>query len=109
MTSQGSKLLPACVIMRAGDDFTYNPMETPFIPSWARVTSAIPDLAYRLRQAVEMDNEEQKARVGGRSRAARHPVSRGEALNSFYGKDEAQSELPTFHPRAGSTLASETG
>ena len=57
-------------IMRAGDDFTYNPMETPFIPSWARVTSAIPDLAYRLRRAVEMDNQEQKACLARRSRAA---------------------------------------
>ncbi|MEK9854818.1 MAG: glycosyl transferase [Rhodobiaceae bacterium] len=45
-------------IMRAGDDFTYTPMETPFIPSWTRVNSAIPDLGYRLRRAVEADNQE---------------------------------------------------
>ena len=67
---EGAVELFAENIMRAGDDFTYNPMETPFIPSWARVTSAIPDLAYRLRRAVEMDNQEQKARLAGRSRAA---------------------------------------
>ena len=103
---EGAVELFAENIMRAGDDFTYNPMETPFIPSWARVTSALPDLAYRLRRAVEMDNQEQKARLAGRSRAARHPGARGEAMTSFYGKDEAESELPTFHPRAGSTLAS---
>jgi glucosyl-3-phosphoglycerate synthase len=45
-------------IMRAGDDFTYTPMETPFIASWTRVNSAIPDLGYRLRRAVEADNQE---------------------------------------------------
>lgn len=45
-------------IMRAGDAFTYAPMETPFIPSWTRVNSAIPDLKFRLRKAVEMDNQE---------------------------------------------------
>ena len=30
-------------------------METPFIPPWTRVTSAIPDIAVRLRRAVEAD------------------------------------------------------
>ena len=44
--------------MRAGDDFSYSPMKTPFIPSWTRVISAIPDLGYRLRKAVEDDNQE---------------------------------------------------
>ncbi len=45
-------------IMRAGDDFSYSPMETPFIPSWTRVFSAMPDIGYRLRRAVEADNQE---------------------------------------------------
>ena len=45
-------------IMRAGEVFSYAPMETPFIPSWSRVTSAIPDIGYRLRKAVEDDNKE---------------------------------------------------
>ena len=45
-------------IMRAGSDFSYAPMETPFIPSWARVKSAIPDIEYQLRRAVEADNQE---------------------------------------------------
>lgn len=57
-------------IMRAGDDFTYAPMETPFIPSWERVTSAIPDIAFRLRQAVETDNAEQQMRLARRQTAA---------------------------------------
>jgi len=33
-------------------------METPFIPSWARVLSAVPDIGYRLLKAVEDDNQE---------------------------------------------------
>ena len=57
-------------IMRAGDDFTYAPMETPFIPAWKRVMSAIPDLAHRMRLAVETDNLEQRERVTARGRAA---------------------------------------
>ena len=57
-------------IMRAGDEFTYVPMETPFIPAWARINSAIPDMAYRLRQAVEADNQEQRERLASRQRVA---------------------------------------
>ena len=47
-------------IMRAGQDYNYSPMETPFIPSWARVLSAVPDIGYRLRRAVEADNQKLK-------------------------------------------------
>lgn len=45
-------------IMKAGDAFLERPMETPFIPSWNRVISAVPDVLDRLRVAVEADNEE---------------------------------------------------
>lgn len=45
-------------IMDAGQAFLENPMETPFIPSWNRVQSAIPDIFERLYQAVEDDNME---------------------------------------------------
>ncbi len=31
-------------IMDAGQAFLDNPMETPFIPSWNRVQSALPDI-----------------------------------------------------------------
>lgn len=44
-------------IMRAGDSFLDNPMETPFMPSWNRVISAVPDIMQRLYDAVELDNE----------------------------------------------------
>jgi glucosyl-3-phosphoglycerate synthase len=43
-------------IMTAGEMFLANPMETPFIPCWNRVLSAIPDFGTRLREAVELDN-----------------------------------------------------
>ena len=42
-------------IMAAGDSFLEKPMETPFIPSWNRVISAMPDVLKRLEQAVEED------------------------------------------------------
>ncbi|MBU2571516.1 MAG: glycosyl transferase [Gammaproteobacteria bacterium] len=43
-------------IMLAGDSFLDNPMETPFMPSWNRVISAVPDIMQRLDEAVEKDN-----------------------------------------------------
>jgi glucosyl-3-phosphoglycerate synthase len=45
-------------IKRAGDHFLDNPMETPFIPSWNRVCSAVPDILERIKAAVEADTEE---------------------------------------------------
>ena len=46
------------LVMYAGKIFSQRPMETPFIPSWSRVISAIPDLRIKLRQAVDADNKE---------------------------------------------------
>lgn len=45
-------------IMKAGEEFLQNPMERPFIPSWSRVISAIPDVLDQLRDAVEADHAE---------------------------------------------------
>ena len=45
-------------IMKAGESFFENPMETPFIPTWNRVLSAIPDFLDRFKLSVELDNEE---------------------------------------------------
>lgn len=45
-------------VMQAGAYFLDNPMDTPFIPSWNRVASAIPDIKDQLLEAVELDNEE---------------------------------------------------
>ena len=47
-------------VVKAGEVFLQNPDETPFIPTWARVISAIPDFHIRLRLAVEKDNKEYK-------------------------------------------------
>jgi glucosyl-3-phosphoglycerate synthase len=45
-------------IMKAGQSFLDNPMETPFIPSWNRVISAIPDIFEQLEAAVEADHQD---------------------------------------------------
>ncbi len=47
-------------IMKAGQHFLENPMEAPFIPSWSRVISAMPDVLERLKSAVEEDYEDYK-------------------------------------------------
>ena len=44
-------------LMDAGDSFLENPMETPFIPSWSRVNSAIPDSNKQMLNAVKKDSE----------------------------------------------------
>ncbi|MCL6268373.1 glycosyl transferase [Sansalvadorimonas sp. 2012CJ34-2] len=43
-------------IIDAGSQFLERPMEKPFIPSWNRVVSAIPDFLERLYDAIELDN-----------------------------------------------------
>ena len=45
-------------IIKAGEIFFNAPMERPFIPSWNRVVSAIPDIFDQLVDAVESDNAE---------------------------------------------------
>ena len=45
-------------IVKAGNTFLDNPMETPFIPSWNRVASAEPGLQDDLMLAVAADCEE---------------------------------------------------
>lgn len=46
----------AQTIMEAGDDYLGHPMESPFIASWARVQSAVPDAFHLIHEAVEADN-----------------------------------------------------
>ncbi|MDR4497687.1 MAG: hypothetical protein MRK02_07200 [Candidatus Scalindua sp.] len=41
----------------AGEQFLENPIGTPLIPNWSRVTSAIPDFFEMLIDAVEKDNK----------------------------------------------------
>ncbi len=55
LEEEAVELFASC-IMRAGEHFLENPGETPFIPSWNRITSAVPDFLERLYDAVEADN-----------------------------------------------------
>ena len=43
-------------IITAGESFVSNPMETPFIPNWNRILSAIPDIGERLLSSVSAGN-----------------------------------------------------
>ncbi|WP_417548303.1 glycosyl transferase [Marinobacter segnicrescens] len=45
-------------VMDAGNYFLENPMDAPFIPSWSRVASALPNLMDELVEAVELDNRD---------------------------------------------------
>ncbi len=44
------------IILAAGDEFLNRPDESPFIPNWSRVTSALPDIYEQILGAVEADN-----------------------------------------------------
>ena len=57
-TEEEAVELFAINIMKAGDDFYVNPMDTPFIPTWSRVKSAIPDFLTKLNKAVSEDNKD---------------------------------------------------
>jgi glucosyl-3-phosphoglycerate synthase len=61
----------AANILRAGEIFLERPQETPFIPSWNRIRSAMPDVYDLLRSAVEQDFREarQLVQVPGARRA----------------------------------------
>jgi glucosyl-3-phosphoglycerate synthase len=42
-------------LMKAGQHFLENPMDAPFIPSWNRVLSAMPNVNQELADAVHAD------------------------------------------------------
>jgi glucosyl-3-phosphoglycerate synthase len=44
-------------VYKAGELYLNNPMQTPVIPSWKRVMSAIPDFYNMILDAVEKDNK----------------------------------------------------
>ena len=54
-TEEASVEMFASNIMEAGEHFLERPMDKPFIPSWNRVISAIPDILKQLKTAVEED------------------------------------------------------
>lgn len=48
----------AANVVKAGAEFLENPMDTPFIPPWNRVISAVPGVLQELHDAVDLDMEE---------------------------------------------------
>ena len=56
-TEEKAVELFAINIMKAGEAFILNPMDTPFIPTWSRVKSAIPNFLKRLKEVVNEDNK----------------------------------------------------
>ena len=56
-TEEKTVELFALNIIKAGDSFLKSPMDTPFIPTWSRVKSAIPDYLKRLKEAINEDNK----------------------------------------------------
>ncbi len=65
-------------IMKAGEAFLDRPMERPFIPSWNRVISAIPDILERLQDAVEADHgSSPQPGVGAMSRPVNEQLNSG--------------------------------
>ena len=54
-TEEQAVELFASNIMKAGNQYLDNPMETPFLPSWNRVVGAFPGVMSQLAQAVELD------------------------------------------------------
>ncbi len=56
-TEEKAVELFAINIMKAGEAFILNPMDTPFIPTWSRVKSAIPGFLRRLEKEVNDDNK----------------------------------------------------
>jgi len=43
-------------IQIAGKEFLEDPLYSPLIPNWTRVTSAIPDFLNQLQEVVEEEN-----------------------------------------------------
>ena len=56
-TEEKAVELFAINIMKAGESFILNPMDTPFIPTWSRVKSAIPNFLKKLEETVNEDNK----------------------------------------------------
>lgn len=48
-------------LLKAGDAFLTKPEETPFMPSWSRVISAVPDIHEQIESAVRLDNESSRS------------------------------------------------
>lgn len=56
-TEESAVEMFAANIIKAGEVYMENPQEKPFIPSWNRVLSAIPNILEMIEEAVEADLE----------------------------------------------------
>jgi len=87
-------------IMEAGQDFLSKSMEAPFMPSWKRVISAMPDIYQQLVRAVEADAQE----FGSNSVAdpTRHPDAQRlrqrveRHVEEIYGPDQVETVTDTL-------------
>ena len=48
----------------AAETITKDPLGVPLIPSWDRVTSALPDILSMLKEAVDKENKHKTIKVG---------------------------------------------
>jgi sucrose phosphorylase len=71
-------------IMRAGDQFLNQPTDTPFIPSWKRVRSAVPDIENQLLEAVEEDMEAFKPKTRRPAKGSKIRQSIQQHLSEIY-------------------------
>ncbi len=87
-------------IMEAGQDFLTKSMEAPFMPSWKRVISAMPDIYQQLVRAVEADAQE----FGSTNVAdpTRHPDAQRlrqrveRHVEEIYGPDQVETVTDTL-------------
>lgn len=72
-----------------------DPLGTPLIPNWNRVTSAIPEFLDRLRNAVEEDNKECSTPRFGSGPGTGSPKSAGPTSSSASPPSTASAPSPT--------------
>jgi sucrose phosphorylase len=83
-------------ILNAGEDFLdpSKSMDVPFMPSWKRVISAVPDILHQLREAVEADRIEHGSEIV--VNPALHPKAQrirervSLHIKEIYGEDDAE-------------------
>lgn len=83
-------------IMRAGNEFLTQPTDTPFIPSWKRVVSAIPDIYDQLLEAVDEDMALYQPIKVSRKRKSRHHELVHQHVKHMYPKDDTDSITDTI-------------
>ncbi|MGJ8654549.1 MAG: alpha-amylase family glycosyl hydrolase [Opitutaceae bacterium] len=91
-------------ILNAGEEFLdpSKSMDVPFMPSWKRVVSAVPDILHRLREAVEADREEYSSEgvvLNTQSQRVRQRIALH--VNEIYGEEDADEITDELIEAAG--------